>query len=545
MDITLGLDFGTHQSKLCLSYRPYNETVHEFIEFDMPDGSRTTLLPSIIQINNDETISIGYVDKDRCMASRSAKPEIPIFPKEPNCDYPTEPIKKYPPKPEKIELDWKDKLQAIKGGGDPNDVRLKKWQQTCEAIDRKWAKDHNAWVTRCREIDEEHEIWESQVNDLQNDYNHNLKVWESEAGILQYYRYFKIASFSTAFTWNPNHIVSADVLSIWYLAYVMLTVKRHVKIHLNEIFEESVAIQMGVPTSANSRLSDQIKNHACKLLVAARRLVDLFDSPEDFCNTNYKELMAAIDLPTKGAKSLAEDYGMSVLPEAFAGLQSLTNRKRLSRGKMHLLVDIGGGTTDIAFFTITEDLTPNIHIVKSFHKGLNFVFEQFCKENPQFSIIEAQELFWDDPHEFRRYTSMYTEELNKQLNEVIEIVKREFMYKVGKYGKKMSALTFAMNGCPTVYCGGGSTFHRMRISPRYFSDVRMVGKDTLSIPNLKNRTIPNELYTILATSYGLSVPQIEDPQMIDLDKLFEQIGLNYSEGKQKQIPRMDYGLLDD
>jgi hypothetical protein len=29
---------------------------------------------------------------------------------------------------------------------------------------------------------------------------------------------------------------------------------------LNEIFEESVAIQMGVPTSANSRLSDQIKN---------------------------------------------------------------------------------------------------------------------------------------------------------------------------------------------------------------------------------------------------------------------------------------------
>ena len=104
---------------------------------------------------------------------------------------------------------------------------------------------------------------------------------------------------------------------------------------------------------------------------------------------------------------------------------------------------------------------------------------------------------------------LYTEELNKQLNEVIEIVKREFMYKVGKYGKKMSALTFAMNGCPTVYCGGGSTFHRMRISPRYFSDVRMVGKDTLSIPNLKNRTIPNELYTILATSYGLSVPQIE------------------------------------
>lgn len=73
----------------------------------------------------------------------------------------------------------------------------------------------------------------------------------------------------------------------------------------------------------------------------------------------------------------------------------------------------------------------------------------------------------------------------------------------------------------------------------------MVNKDTLSIPNLKNKSIPNEFYTILATSYGLSVPQIEEPQMVDLDKLFEQIGLNYSEGNGKQISRMDYGLLDD
>ena len=233
MDITLGLDFGTHQSKLCLSYRPYNETIHEFIEFEMPDGGKTTLLPSIIQINNDETISIGYVDKARCMTSRSAKPAMPVFPLEPAREYPAEPVRKYPPKPEKVKLDWKDKLQAIKNGGDINDVQLQKWQNTCEAIDKKWAKEHNAWVERCREIDEEYEIWESQVNDLQNDYNHNLKVWESESGIQQFYRYFKIASFSTMYTWNPNHIVSADVLSIWYLTYVMLTFKRHVKIHLN------------------------------------------------------------------------------------------------------------------------------------------------------------------------------------------------------------------------------------------------------------------------------------------------------------------------
>lgn len=545
MDITLGLDFGTHQSKLCMSYRPYNETIHEFIEFEMLDGNKTTLLPSIIQINNDETISIGYVDKNRCMTSRTNKPALPKFPAEPTRIYPTEPTRNYPPRPQKVELDWKDKLMGIKNGGDINDIQLQKWQQTCDAIDSQWAKDHNNWVEKCREIDEAYESWKSQVDDLQNDYSHNLKVWESEVGVQQYYRYFKIASFSTMYTWNPSHVISADHLSILYLAYVMLTVKQHVRKNLNEIFEESVSIQMGVPTSANSRLSDQIKNHAYKLLVAARRLIDLFDSPEDFCRTNYKELISAIDLPARGAKELAEDYGMSVLPEAFAGLQSLTNRKRLSRGNMHLLVDIGGGTTDVAFFTITKDLTPNIHIVKSFHKGLNFVFEQFCKEHVRYSISEAQDLFWEDPHEFRRYTSLYTEELKKQLNEVIEVVKREFMYKVGIHGKNMSALTDAMQGCPIVYCGGGSTFYRMRINQKYFSDVRMVNKDTLNIPNLKNRTIPDELYTILATSYGLSVPQIDEPEMVDLNKLFEQIGLNYSEGKGKRIQRMDYALLDD
>lgn len=545
MDITLGLDFGTHQSKLCLSYRPYNETVHEFIEFDMPDGSRTTLLPSIIQINNDETISIGYVDKDRCMTSRSAKPEIPIFPKEPNSEYPSEPIKKYPPKPEKIELDWKDKLQAINGGGDPNDVRLKKWQQTCEAIDRKWAKDHNAWVARCREIDEEHEIWESQVNDLKNDYNHNLKVWESESGILQYYRYFKIASFSNMYNWNPNHIISSDNLCVIYLTYIMLLVKRHVTTHFNESFEDSVSIQMGVPTSANSRLSDQIKNHACKLLLTARRLMEFFSSPEELCDTNYKSVLALIDIPTHNAIDIADDYGMCVLPEAFAGLQSLTNKKRLSRGKMHLLVDIGGGTTDIAFFTITEELTPNIHIVKSFHKGLNFVFESYCRENKGCSINDAQDLFMTKPEIFSTYISIYTHELKKQLTSIIDIVKSEFMGKVGIFGNSIEVLTEAMQGCPIVYCGGGSTFNKMRIHPQYFSDIRKVNKDTLSIPNLKNRDIPIDFYSILATSYGLSVPQIEEPKMVELNQLFEMIGRNFSEGVEKRHRKIEYGLLDD
>ena len=545
MDITLGLDFGTHQTKLCMSYMPNNDTIHEFIEFKNPEGAVTTLLPSVIQINNDDTLSIGFVDINKCKGVITPMPIKPEYPAEPALVLPAEPKKVYPPKPKEVALDWKEKLIAFAKGIDKNQIALEKWMQECSAIDREYDLKHQAWKTECTSLSSAHEQWQKQVAEQEAKYKALVSDWERENSQRQYYRYFKLSSFSTSYQWPHNYLLDADTLSIWYLTYLMLYVKWVIKERFGEEFEESVAIQMGVPSGVNTRLSKQIKFKAFRLLISARQLMEQFDSPESFCQVKYQDLLSITNIPTSDILATADSYGFFVMPEAFAGLQSLTNRKRLSRGKMHILVDIGGGTTDIAFFTINEDLAPDVHTVFSFHKGLNYVFESFCNDNKTYTLSEAQELFSIDRTPFSRGLALYRKELSSELDKLIEYVKSQFMIHTSLARLSVEAITEAMKGCPIVYCGGGSVYPEMRVRTKFFTDMRLVDKTTLSIPNLKNRSIAEDLYTILATSYGLSVPQIEEPVMKDLAQLFKIIENNAMGGRTIKTERFEYGITDD
>lgn len=523
MDITLGLDFGTHQSKLCLSYMPNNEQIYEFLEFVKPDGAKTFLLPSIIQINKDDTISIGFVDKSNCKASSAPAPQEPVFPEEPQTDLPPRPKKSYPEKPKEEKLDWKDQLSALSKGKSKNQELIEKWERRCHEIDVKWEADYYRWLDKCEEINEAHNEWQALVDDMKRDYESKMSAWKSHKDQLQYYRYFKLASFSNMYSWDKEHIIDSDTLSVWYLTYLMLLVKKTVAEKFNEVFEESVSVQMGIPSSLNTNLSKQIEIHAYKLLISARNLMELFNSPEEFCAYKYQDLFELTTFPQKDIKNTAEDFGFVVIPEAYAGLKSLTHRKRLRHGDMHLLVDIGGGTTDVAFFTVNEKLEPNIHSVKSFHRGLNYVFDNFCQKNPEYSISEAQELFMIDQQPFGGGIKAYTEELSQQLSQMIDHVVHEFMVEAGQKGYSQSALTDAMSGRPIVYCGGGSMYEKMRIRSKYFSDIKIVDKNMLSIPNLRNTNVDERLYTILATSYGLSIAMLGEIEMKDTAALFRDI----------------------
>ena len=63
---TVGLDFGTHQTKICVgeSIDKRNFT-YEFLSFKDLDGNESYMLPSVVQINDDETLSYGFVDESR------------------------------------------------------------------------------------------------------------------------------------------------------------------------------------------------------------------------------------------------------------------------------------------------------------------------------------------------------------------------------------------------------------------------------------------------------------------------------------------------
>lgn len=63
--IKIGLDFGTHQTKICVQRTPdegHGEPNYEFFQFPDLQGKEQYFLPSVIQINKDDTLSYGYVN---------------------------------------------------------------------------------------------------------------------------------------------------------------------------------------------------------------------------------------------------------------------------------------------------------------------------------------------------------------------------------------------------------------------------------------------------------------------------------------------------
>ena len=67
-DIKIGLDFGTHQTKICIQRTPdegHGIPEYEFFKFTDNNGEEQFFLPSVIQINKDDTLSYGYVDPEQ------------------------------------------------------------------------------------------------------------------------------------------------------------------------------------------------------------------------------------------------------------------------------------------------------------------------------------------------------------------------------------------------------------------------------------------------------------------------------------------------
>lgn len=554
MDITLGLDFGTHQSKLCMSYMPNNETIYEFVEFGLPDGGKSVLFPSVIQVNADDTIRIGSIDYSTCATRPIPPPRKPDLPKRPDIVFPEEPDQTLPPEPKKEEpapiiengADWKDALKSIKTAMESkknDDGSFKKehkiWAKKCQTIRER----HQEWEKTCRILSHKLSAWQKQVDAINEKFDEEYAYWELHSTEYRILRYFKQAAFTTTLQWPKNEI-PADTLSIWYLTYLLLYVKRYVKERFNEVFEENVSVQMGVPSGLNDSISRVIRYRGQRLLVAARHMMELFDSPEEMCSLPYHDLMEMTKYSEGDVVEEAEMYGFVIIPEAYAGLQSLTYSRRLSRGNMHLLVDIGGGTTDIAFFTIDESLLPSIHTVTSFHKGLNFVLENYVKEHPDISMSDAQVLLRTHTEKFGNPIGLYRGELRKELNHIIDHVVQEFTKEIVGTELSTSRLTEAMLGRPIVYCGGGSVYSNMRVNHQYFSDKRLINKETLNIPNLLNRNLDPVLYTILATAYGLSIPTFEEIKTIDAQHLWKIIANNARQAPSFKETR-DYGLNDD
>lgn len=497
MSYVIGFDLGTHQTKICVqdATNPAEKT-YQFLEFDMSDGSRTVLFPSIVQVNGDHTVSYGYANEDNCLiigGNCGEKPKLELV------EEPVAPVlplyvapKSYPSKP-KFDP-WLDNLKKLKG--QKTDLDL--WEEKCRAIDDSTKKN---WERECLKIKEAYQKQVAEIrrkNDtIKERYEKDLEKWEKASRPEKLiFRYFKLHALTGVGNWNCREVRSDDVC-VWYIAYILLKLK--------ENYGEDISIQFGVPCGASGNQRDKaITKRTYRVYIAAQDLADKFDNIEEYLGTPYERLLELTKYKWID-DDVINEYAFDDLPEAFAGLVAVTLQKKLDKG-FHLLVDIGGGTTDMALFCINHDnWKPDVIYVTSFPNGINHILEEtssVCK----LPLEILQETFLHNPsqHNFKNPIRSYQSILRHEGEDVSNKIKKSFTGSFYHHGRRLSELEAALKNQPVIFGGGGGAFHELHIPLQSFTDILRINKGILGIRNLLTYGIDEKTFTILATSYGLA-----------------------------------------
>ena len=436
--ITVGLDFGTHQTKICIEDKTeVNNPIYSFFPFEDLEGNKQIILPSVIQINKDNTLSYGFVDK---ATAKYGKKFV---------------IGSAPSYPKKREL--------------RNLLEWYKWQNT------------------------------SQIN-------HRLV-----------YRYFKQSTFSN---YNWNCTLSSTLLSVWYLSFVIF--------HIEERYGKDFAIQMGIPTGSDN--FNRKKQKAVSLLLTAFHLVeDVFECDlNKFLATPLQELKALTEfIPYSDEKKF--EYSLLVFPEAYASLKSLINQKRIESG-MSLMVDIGGGTTDITFFTI-ENGRAKIYDYSSIPLGLNFIAESAAPDLQD--RFDSLPYLNDIPEKkLNPAIEQYYEKVSAACYSLVNNLFRTFE----KTGFPSYKLKDALKDRALIYSGGGSTYEQLRMPIGMFTDIICIDKNKWKGMSINRIEEFSTLCPIISTSLGLSISEIDDNiELSTVNDIFKHLeGIYQIEEKPKQ-----------
>ena len=304
-------------------------------------------------------------------------------------------------------------------------------------------------------------------------------------------RYFK----QSAFRPSPSSMsqVNAMYFSTWYLAYILFD--------LEDQYGQEFTIQMGAPT--DSAHVNQAKVIATRLIASAYRLVEevFANDKEKFLATSMKELTELTKL-VPYSQEIKDEYGLLVFPEAYACLKPLISQGKLANG-MSLMIDIGGGTTDISFFTI-EGNKPQVYDFYSLNKGLNFLTgaNESNRAGPEVNVQDASEII-----QGRRVA--YINELNRVCDTLRTKLQKEFKQQTGL---SMHRLLDALKNRPLVYCGGGSTFKALRVNYGGYQDKKQISHKEWNIKSIRDidDIINGELCPILSTAYGLAISTEND-----------------------------------
>lgn len=312
-------------------------------------------------------------------------------------------------------------------------------------------------------------------------------------------RYFKQATFNyLECNWEED--IEPKYFSIWYIANLLFDI-------IDKLDPDTLVT--GVPTDSTDL--PKKKAIAVSLFASAFHLVEdvFYNDKEGFLNTPIDELMQLTEI-VPYSYEVKKQYGLFVIPEAYACLKPLLANSRLKESNMSLMIDIGGGTTDISFFT-TMNNKPKIYKFLSIPKGLNYLTGYSTKMEQGVAASRRLQLIPDRIIDFNN-------SIKNEYKELWGALKHEFL----KYPNvRIEMLESGMKNRPVIFTGGGSTFMQLRKPCGFFSDVRLVSMEDWKLEHLER--IPNmrEYCPVLSTAYGLSIGITDDSiSMCSLTTLF-------------------------
>ncbi|MDO4510198.1 MAG: hypothetical protein Q4B68_00080 [Bacteroidales bacterium] len=306
-------------------------------------------------------------------------------------------------------------------------------------------------------------------------------------------RYFKQQAFNTSTETSSADQELAIRYSIWYLASIIFD--------LEDIFGQDFSIQMGAPTDSSHVTT--AKQTATRIIASAYKLVeDIFkNDKKKFLETELEELIELTEIREYSEED-KEEYQLRVFPEAYACLKPLTSQQKIARG-MSLMIDIGGGTTDISFFTIEQD-TPQVYDFFSINMGLNFLTcaDEKAPHGIDSNVKSASEIDMSKKEVF-----------TKKIDSICQHISGNLFRELGIQTQiSKMRLYDALKNRPIVYCGGGSTFSTLREVHDTFKEIKHVSEkewNIQSVPQIED-IIAKSLCPILSTAYGLAISTVND-----------------------------------
>lgn len=466
-EIKIGLDFGTHQTKICIQRTPdegRGEPNYEFFKFTDLQGNQQYFLPSVVQINDDDTLSYGYVNSKRTKDEPDAPPK-PVVTFEEEFDV------------EEMAENLYDKYATKENSTEDMNILREMLKIRLQKIKARNTKKNE---------------------DAENQYDAQLRDHQQRSKTV--FRYFKQATFIGE-EWDNITPISNRNLCIWYLAYIIFL--------LEEKYGTNFSINMGIPADESSY--DVRKRVAVEILATSYHLVEnVYQNKFDqFLNEKYTDLLEKTE-KKEFSKELKEEYWINVFPEAYASLTALTSRGKLPTG-MSLTADIGGGTTDISFFTIEQGL-PMIYKFWSIPRGLNYVAER-----SGFDYVEKDFSMRVRPEVISKYNQIKYELVYNLMKDLERRIRIETSIPVQN-------LRDALKNRIVVYSGGGSTYSFLTKPIGSFTDVRVIDGSIWNEENIKDKAVVSKFPMLLTTAYGLSVStDDEDVKLKSYTSLFAHL----------------------